>query len=182
MESLERDEIIMNIKDYDEAKKIFLNYNGSYFHMHREEVLSEYKKFNIPKETEIKWLKEKIEEILSKVNEEKSIKEKYDKYWDILYILTKILEDENLLGKTLKTFEKDLKYLDVFSITSILEILFDNGKLSRNLRKEVKKIIQKNDIKMHHIISKDHCGLNGTQFLTEEEIIERYRNILKNLD
>ena len=77
---MESDKIIMNIKNYDEAKKIFLNYNGSYFHMHREGLLSDYRKFNISKKMEVEWLKEKVEEILSKINEEKSIKEKYYKY------------------------------------------------------------------------------------------------------
>ena len=29
----------MNIETYEEAKKIFLHYNGSYFHMQREQYL-----------------------------------------------------------------------------------------------------------------------------------------------
>ena len=52
----------MNIETYEEAKKIFLHYNGSYFHMQREQ----YMKFNISKKEESKWLKEKVEKILSK--------------------------------------------------------------------------------------------------------------------
>ena len=48
--------------------------------MHREGLLSDYRKFNISKKMEVEWLKEKVEEILSKINEEKSIKEKYYKY------------------------------------------------------------------------------------------------------
>ena len=75
--------------------------------MHREGLLSDYRKFNISKKMEVEWLKEKVEEILSKINEEKSIKEKYYKYWNVLYILTEILEDEELLKKTIKKFEKD---------------------------------------------------------------------------
>ena len=113
----------MNIETYEEAKKIFLHYNGSYFHMQREGYLEQYMKFNISKKEERKWLKEKVEKILSKISEMKNINLKYDKYWDILYILTKILEDNHLLDKTISMFEKNLKYLDIFSISMILEMM-----------------------------------------------------------
>ena len=113
----------MIIKDYSEAKKIFLHYNGSYFHMQREQYLEQYMKFNISKKEERKWLKEKVEKILSTISKVKNINLKYDKYWDILYILTKTLEDNHLLDKTISAFEKDLKYLDIFSISMILEMM-----------------------------------------------------------
>ena len=113
----------MIIKDYSEAKKIFLHYNGSYFHMQREECLEQYMKFNISKKEERKWLKEKVEKILSTISEVKNINLKYDKYWNILYILTETLEDNHLLDKTISAFEKDLKYLDIFSISMILEMM-----------------------------------------------------------
>ncbi len=91
--------------------------------MQRERYLEQYMKFNISKKEERKWLKEKVEKILSKISEMKNINLKYDKYWDILYILTKILEDNHLLDKTISAFEKDLKYLDIFSISMILEMM-----------------------------------------------------------
>ena len=171
----------MTIKDYSEAKKIFLHYNGSYFHMQREEYLDQYMKFNISKKEERKWLKEKVEKILSTISEVKNINLKYDKYWDILYILTKILEDNHLLDETISTFEKDLKYLDIFSINMILEMIHDNKKIWKNFKKKLKKIIQNNDISKNEIISKEHNKLNGTQFLTEDEVIKRYREILSKL-
>lgn len=171
----------MIIKDYSEAKKIFLHYNGSYFHMQREEYLDQYMKFNISKKEERKWLKEKVEKILSTISEVKNINLKYDKYWDILYILTKILEDNHLLDETISTFEKDLKYLDVFSINMILEMIHDNKKIWKNFKKKLKKIIQNNDISKNEIISKEHNKLNGTQFLTEDEVIKKYREILSKL-
>ena len=171
----------MIIKDYSEAKKIFLHYNGSYFHMQREEYLDQYMKFNISKKEERKWLKEKVEKILSKMSEIKNINLKYHKYWNILYILTKSLEDNHLLDKTISAFEKDLKYLDIFSINMILEMIHDNKKIWKNFKKKLKKIIQNNDISKNEIISKEHNKLNGTQFLTEDEVIKRYREILSKL-
>ena len=91
--------------------------------MQREGYLEQYMKFNISKKEERKWLKEKVEKILSTISEVKNINLKYDKYWDILYILTKILEDNHLLDETISTFEKDFKYLDIFSISMILEMM-----------------------------------------------------------
>ena len=171
----------MTIKDYNEAKKIFLHYNGSYFHMQREEYLEQYMKFNISKKEERKWLKEKVEKILSKMSEIKNINLKYHKYWNILYILTETLEDNHLLDKTISAFEKDLKYLDIFSINMILEMIHDNKKIWKNFKKKLKKIIQNNDISKNEIISKEHNKLNGTQFLTEDEVIKKYREILSKL-
>ena len=113
----------MIVDNCEQAKKIFLHYNGSYFHMQREEYLDQYMKFNISKKEERKWLKEKVEKILSKISEIKNINLKYDKYWNILYILTETLEDNHLLDKTISAFEKDLKYLDIFSISMILEMM-----------------------------------------------------------
>ena len=91
--------------------------------MQREQYLEQYMKFNISKKEERKWLKEKVEKILSKISEMKNINLKYDKYWNILYILTETLEDNHLLDKTISMFEKDLKYLDIFSISMILEMM-----------------------------------------------------------
>ena len=171
----------MIIKDYSEAKKIFLHYNGSYFHMQREEYLDQYMKFNISKKEERKWLKEKVEKILSKMSEIKYINLKYHKYWNILYILTETLEDNHLLDKTISAFEKDLKYLDIFSINMILEMIHDNKKIWKNFKKKLKKIIQNNDISKNEIISKEQNKLKGTQFLTEDKVIKKYREILSKL-
>ena len=149
--------------------------------MQREGYLEQYMKFNISKKEEKKWLKEKVEKILSTISEVKNINLKYDKYWDILYILTKILEDNHLLDETISTFEKDFKFLDIFSINMILEMIRDNKKIWKNFKKKLKEVIQNNDISKNEIISKEHNKLNGTQFLTEDEVIKKYREILSKL-
>ena len=138
----------MIIKDYSEAKKIFLHYNGSYFHMQREEYLDQYMKFNISKKEERKWLKEKVEKILS----------------------------------TISAFEKDLKYLDIFSINMILEMIHANKKIWKNYKRKLKTVIQQNDISINEIISKEHNKSNETQFFTEEEVMNGYRKILSELN
>lgn len=47
--------------DFIKAKKLFLKYGGSSFHMSREGIIEEYKKYEIPKEIENSWLKEMFE-------------------------------------------------------------------------------------------------------------------------
>ena len=89
---------------------------------------------------------------------------KYDKYWNILYILTKILEDNPLLDKTISMFEKDLKYLDIFSINKVLEVINTNKKIWGNYKRKLKTMIQHNDISMNEIISKEQKKSNETQF------------------
>ena len=172
----------MIVDNCEQAKKIFLHYNGSYFHIQREECLEQYMKFNISKKEERKWLKEKVEKILSKISEIKNINLKYDKYWNILYILTETLEDNHLLDKTISAFEKDLKYLDIFSISMILEMIHANKKIWRNYKRKLKTVIQQNDISINEIISKEHNKSNGTQFFTEEEVMKSYRKILSELN
>ena len=127
-------------------------------------------------------VKRKSREILSKISEMKNINLKYYKYWDILYILTKTLEDNYLLDKTISTFEKDFKYLDIFSISMILEMIHANKKIWRNYKRKLKTVIQQNDISINEIISKEHNKSNGTQFFTEEEVMKGYRKILSELN
>ena len=52
--------------DQNEAKNLFLYYNGSYFHMFREENgnYEKYEAFNVSKNQEKEWLKERILELL----------------------------------------------------------------------------------------------------------------------
>lgn len=134
------------------------------------------------KERKRKWLKEKVEKILSKMSEIKNINLKYHKYWNILYILTETLEDNHLLDKTISAFEKDLKYLDIFSINMILEMIHANKKIWKNYKRKLKTVIQQNDISINEIISKEHNKSNGTQFFTEEEVMKGYRKILSELN
>lgn len=56
-------------------------------------------------------------------------------FYIYIYILTKTLEDNYLLDKTISTFEKDLKYLDIFSINMILEMIRDNKKYGKILKR-----------------------------------------------
>jgi hypothetical protein len=45
-------------EDLELLKFIFKYYNGSFFHMARDEYYDEYKKYNVPKKVEEQWVKE----------------------------------------------------------------------------------------------------------------------------
>ena len=92
------------------------------------------------------------------------------------------MKNKVLLFEAIKKFEKDLKNLDIYSIVSIIEIIYDDQKIWKNCKKSIKKAIQNANIDKNEIISKEHNKLNGTQFLTEEEVIIWYRKILSKLD
>ena len=61
-------------------------------------------------------------------------------------------------------FEKDLKYLDIFSINRLLEVINTNKKIWKNYKRKLKTMIQHNDISMNEIISKEQKKSNETQF------------------
>ncbi|OPA73813.1 hypothetical protein BVG16_27435 [Paenibacillus selenitireducens] len=44
------------------AKELFTSYHGSTLHMYREGDLEEYREYNIPKDMEIEWFKEMIDQ------------------------------------------------------------------------------------------------------------------------
>lgn len=48
-------------KNYDLAKVIFDNYDGSYFQMKRDDRYREYKQYSVPKSMEMQWILEKKE-------------------------------------------------------------------------------------------------------------------------
>ena len=79
-------------------------------------------------------------------------------------------------------FEKDLKYLDIFSINRVLEVINTNKKIWGNYKRKLKTVIQQNDISINEIISKEHNKSNGTQFFTEEKVMKGYRKILSELN
>ena len=69
---LNKGEIVMTGNDKSIAKDIFISYNGSHFQMKRDGVYDEYKNYNICHEQEIRWIKEHIDHLLTKL-EDKSI-------------------------------------------------------------------------------------------------------------
>jgi hypothetical protein len=108
--------------DQNEAKNLFLYYNGSRFHMLREGNgdYQKYKAFNVSKNQEKEWLKERILELLKL---EMNFSE-WDTFSSILDLSTE-LRDEVIFSMI---FEKILFEIDGYEFrfqTILITIKFD---------------------------------------------------------
>ena len=141
--------------DQNEAKNLFLYYNGSYFHMVREGNgnYEKYKAFNISKNQEKEWLEEKILKLLKL---EMNFSE-WDTFSSILDLSTE-LRDEVIFSMI---FEKILFEIDGYEfriqtilITIIINILEksnwikwnDSLKYSRKLVEKLWEIKNQNNV------------------------------------
>ena len=131
--------------DQNEAKNLFLYYNGSRFHMLREGNgdYQKYKAFNVSKNQEKEWLKERILELLKL---EMNFSE-WDTFSSILDLSTE-LRDEVIFSMI---FEKILFEIDEYEfrfqtilITIIINILEKSNWIKLNDRlKYSKKLVEK---------------------------------------
>ena len=131
--------------DQNEAKNLFLYYNGSRFHMLREGNgdNQKYKAFNVSKNQEKEWLKERILELLKL---EMNFSE-WDTFSSILDLSTE-LRDEVIFSMI---FEKILFEIDGYEfrfqtilITIIINILEKSNWIKLNDRlKYSKKLVEK---------------------------------------
>ena len=131
--------------DQNEAKNLFLYYNGSRFHMLREGNgdYQKYKAFNVSKNQEKEWLKERILELLKL---EMNFSE-WDTFSSILDLSTE-LRDEVIFSMI---FEKILFEIDGYEfrfqtilITIIINILEISNWIKLNDRlKYSKKLVEK---------------------------------------
>ena len=131
--------------EQNEAKNLFLYYNGSRFHMLREGNgdYQKYKAFNVSKNQEKEWLKERILELLKL---EMNFSE-WDTFSSILDLSTE-LRDEVIFSMI---FEKILFEIDGYEfrfqtilITIIINILEKSNWIKLNDRlKYSKKLVEK---------------------------------------
>ena len=131
--------------DQNEAKKLFLYYKGSHFHMSREGNgnYEKYEAFNVSKNQEKEWLKERILELLKL---ETDFSEWYT-FSDML-ALSNELKDEVIFSMI---FEKILFEIDEYEfrfqtilITIIINILEKSNWIKLNDRlKYSKKLVEK---------------------------------------
>ena len=131
--------------DQNEAKNLFLYYNGSRFHMLREGNgdYQKYKAFNVSKNQEKEWLKERILELLIL---DMNFSE-WDTFSSILDLSTE-LRDEVIFSMI---FEKILFEIDGYEfrfqtilITIIINILEKSNWIKLNDRlKYSKKLVEK---------------------------------------
>ena len=73
----------MSEQDYSEARKIFEEYNGSFFFMDRDGEYQKYKGFQVPREIEASWISERKTDIVEKLyseTDESKVAELFSQY------------------------------------------------------------------------------------------------------
>ena len=168
--------------DQNEAKNLFLYYNGSRFHMLREGNgdYEKYKAFNVSKNREKEWLKERILELLKL---ETNFSE-WDTFSSILDLSTE-LRDEAIFSMI---FEKILFEIDGYEfrfqtilITIIINILEKSNWIKLNDRiKYSKKLVEKLwEIKNQNI---EENQSNTIEILNEiDTLISRIRKLYRRI-
>ena len=168
--------------DQNEAKKLFLYYKGSHFHMLREGNgdYQKYKAFNVSKNQEKEWLKERILELLKL---EMNFSE-WDTFSSILDLSTE-LRDEVIFSMI---FEKILFEIDGYEfrfqtilITIIINILEKSNWIKLNDRlKYSKKLVEKLwEIKNQNIQENQS---NTIEILNEvDTLISRIRKLYREI-
>lgn len=173
----------------NEAKKIFLKYGGSYFHMERDGQLTKYKDYNIGESTEKEWLGEYQEEIIAQIQAGNSI----DVYLSRLCSVMRRIKDDEYLETLFNTLEKNLKNADTFVKLRIAEELQEVIKffLTNNIG-DMKKLdnyknltidIFRKVISQPIVISEDtRKNVAFEDTLREESIRQRAENKLKEFE
>jgi hypothetical protein len=109
--------------DKNEAKRLFLKYEGSHFYMERAGEYNLYKAFNVSKEQELIWIKEyeqQISDILKNSNDVASA----DSYYSILCRVISQYKDVESLKALLKTVSQAYRKFDSFTKLRFAEGLF----------------------------------------------------------
>ncbi len=103
----------------EEAKELFLKYNGNYFYMEKDGVLTKYKSFGIDKNLEESWLNEYQEHMIKQIEKGNSVEVYVSKVCDII----RQRKDVKYLSLLLNVLDSKLKYLDSFVKLVIAEDL-----------------------------------------------------------
>jgi len=168
------------------AKELFTSHDGSTFQMYRNSLLEEYKQYNIPKQLEISWINEMIDQ---------SIQELSIKDWKALSRLDSIAtnyQDERILKSILSFASRNVMSSDsivkLLYAERIIEIVQKTKKqINRDLKIEAYKtsfIILEDIIKKPLIIDPGHelenYNIKDKKSLNDRanKSIERIRNDL----
>jgi hypothetical protein len=173
-------EKIINI---EKGKSIFFQYNGSYFGMDHDGVGHDYRKCNIPKDIEYKWLDEIKNELVKMIMNEKD-NQKLTTYF---YIFSNLNISDDIKVKTIFNYLNNHN-LDTFSSILICENLKDILKncTSNEIKKEIKDFIIVFHNKLNSKrITVDNSHINNPYMkqydFSDNNIRKRLNNLLEDL-
>lgn len=178
----------------EEAKKMFIKYNGSHFFMSREDDYEKYKRYNISKEQELIWINEiqqkNILEITGGLLDAENIANRFSA------ILSSLRTHKNieLIPIIFDTIKNLSRILDSFSKMRIAECMLEtvrslsfNKELEKNKRIGEMRVFAVNILKdvSQNAIVVDPAYLKIAHLKDEVEesvIVERIQRSLKEWD
>ena len=170
------------------ARELFFRYDGSYFHMIREDVFKTYKEYNVPLIVEHYWCNELLQNILSQISidtKNQAIGKGVSRYCSILCNRGNYRKIDPIINYILK----HAKTLDTFtlclSIESVFEVVVEMQK-SVYYRKKCSSIsslmicVLETNIKRGIIVSNEYIlEENLHEYLSEDSLKSR---ILADID
>lgn len=171
-------------KSLERAKKIFLDYGTSGFHMMQEGVLDEYKSYNVSKEKENEWRLELIDNKLSNfdINDHRqpfsfrSIIQTHDDINTFEKYIAKVDKNSTSCrnGHLTLLFGQDL-------FSTLYELIRSNNKASRELRLDCINTCEKLLLLSKKIGLPDNYNIDTIEIIEEKLTQEQYfqRQIIK---
>ncbi len=174
-----------DIHRLSKAKKIFIRYGGSHFHMARDDMYESYKQYSIPPETEREWLIELKNKHFAKFSESSNAKDKTTAFCDYGDVIA-LLKDSSAFEDMLTYLEKNSENIDsnslLIKINTVLNVAnaFENDELKNKTQNSVKTILE-NALKNPIVISEDYLE-NGAfpEYLTAERIKTYMQDLLNS--
>ena len=169
------------------AKKIFLKYGGSHFHMEREGELETYRKFSISNAQEDLWINEYQNDLLLKVENEDIVSYSFLQLIDVLQRSKNIICIKSLLsivkknGNQMDTFSQVLMSEGILSIAESLKgnIETENIKIIEEAKKTALNLLN-NSIKKPIIVGSYFSNIDYLKdVITEDKIKNRIKSNIK---
>ncbi len=177
---------------YREAKEIFMQYDGSAFHMAREEIYDTYKKHEVPKALEEKWLQELKEIHRNGFLQENNASRKFHEFSSYGEIIVR-LADRNGLLDMLRYVQENAAKLDSFTLILFVdEVIFVLNELREKLCAggygtvfkvyKTSKTILEAALQKPIWIAPEHIKSMTSEFCNEEIVVERMKDTLNTIN
>ncbi len=176
----------MKDNTYNQAKELFIKYQGNTFHMERDNLYKTFQKYNIPNNLLSLWYKELLlrnkEELLSPSNN-KEITNNFFKYLELIRCNIQYFLMNDI--KFAFDFFYKQKELDDFSKLVMIEIIInfikDKGITNESIKKYCKEVLVRIDTSLFTV--DDSYKYNGElpPYVLKEKITQRILDDTKAL-
>ena len=177
----------MEDNTYDQAKELFIKYQGNVFHMERDNLYKTFQKYNIPNNLLSLWYKELLlrnKELLLSPSNNKEITNNFFKYLELIRCNIQYFSMNDI--KFAFDFFYKQKELDDFSKLVMIEIIInfikDKGITDESIKKYCKGVLVRIDTSLFTV--DDSYKYNGElpPYVLKEKITQRILDDTKALE